>query len=399
MYSKVNLSEDIYWLGVNDRRTHLFENLYPIENGVAYNSYLIVDEKVALVDTVEISKADDYLEKIKSILGERKIDYLIVNHMEPDHSGAIKDIVREYPEITIVGNKRTFGMLQCYYGMCTNQHVVENGSVLNLGKHELKFFLTPWLHWPETMMTFETTNGILFSGDAFGSFGTLDGGIFDDEVNLRFYEDEMLRYYANIVGKYSNMVPKAFAKLKDIDIKMIAATHGPIWRTDLGKVLKFYQDWSTHETEKGVVIVFGTMYGNTEKMADAIARRVAENGIKNIRVYDASKTHHSYIIRDIWKYKGVILGSCAYNSTLFPSMKYLVDKIEHLAPKNHLLGIFGSYTWNGGGVKTLNSFAENIGWEVISNSVETKGIPQATSFKECTEMADKMAQRINEIFE
>jgi len=395
----IKVTENVYWLGMNDRRTHLFENLWPIENGVAYNAYLIDDEKVALIDTVEISKADEFIEKIKSVLGNRQLDYLIINHMEPDHSGALKDIVRQYPDIKFVGNKRTFAMLDSFYQITSNIIEIENGTTLDLGKHKLKFYLTPWVHWPETMMTYELTNGILFSADAFGSFGTLDGGIFDDEINLNFYWDEMLRYYSNIVGKYSNMVQKALTKLADVNVKIIAPTHGIVWRKDIGKILAAYNDWSSFKTECGAVIVYGTMYGNTAKMADTIARQLSENGIRNIRVYDASKTHRSYIIRDIWKYKALILGSCAYNSTLFPTVAALVNEIGHMDIKEHLFGIFGSYSWNGGGVKTLVEAAEKHAWELVHEPIETKGAAKEESFENCKKLASNMAKRLKEQFE
>ncbi|MDP4185972.1 MAG: MBL fold metallo-hydrolase, partial [Bacteroidota bacterium] len=272
---QVKLAEDIYYVGVNDRKTHLFENYWPLEKGVAYNAYLIVDEKVALLDTVERSFIDEFLEKLDTILKGRKIDYLIVNHMEPDHSGAIKSIVTRYPEITLVGNKKTFPILSNFYQIEKNTLTIEDGGTLDLGKHKLGFHTIPMVHWPESMVTFESTEKILFSSDAFGSFGSLDGGIFDDELNLSFYEEELMRYFTNIVGKYCPHTQRALKKLDALDIKMIAATHGPIWRTNLSYILDRYHKWSSYQTEPGVVIVYGTMYGNTEKMADVIARQLS----------------------------------------------------------------------------------------------------------------------------
>ncbi|MFW5823275.1 MAG: FprA family A-type flavoprotein, partial [Tangfeifania sp.] len=344
----VNLADDIYFLGYNDRRTNLFENIWPIPHGISYNSYLIVDEKIALIDTVERSFIDEYLENIEEIIGDRAIDYLVINHMEPDHSGALKAIVQKYPEITLVGNKKTFAFVESFYMEPENVHMVHDNDVLDLGKHRLQFQTIPMVHWPETMVTFEETNKILFSGDAFGSYGTLDGGVFDDEINLGFYEIEVMRYFTNIVGKYCPHTQRAIKKLAPLDIKMIAATHGPIWRTDLDWVLTRYNKWSSYDLDKGVVIVYGSMYGNTQKMAEVIARRLAERGIKNIRVYDASKTHASYIINDVFKYKGFIVGSPAYNNSMFPNVEILLSTIEHMAPKNHYLGIFGNFAWNGG---------------------------------------------------
>ncbi len=397
MYNRVKLSEDTFWIGVNDRRTHLFENYWPLPFGVAYNSYLICDEKVALVDTVEISKMEEYIDKIKDILGEeRKVDYLIINHMEPDHSGAIKAIVNEFPEVQLVGNRKTFPMIEGFYGIKDNFMEVKEGDSLSLGRHKLNFYMAPMVHWPETMMTWDETDQILYSADAFGSFGTLDGGIFDDEINLDFYEDELRRYYSNIVGKYGMQVQKALDKLSGLDVKMIASTHGPIWRSHIDKIIADYQKWSRYETEEGVVIVFGSMYGNTEKMAEIIARTLSEEGIKNIRVYDSSKTHSSYIISDIWKYRGVILGSSAYNGGIFTPMRALIRELEHIMPKNHLLATFGSMSWGGGGVRTLEKFAETIKWDVVSESVEARHAADGNDIERLIALGKAMAQRLKE---
>ncbi len=391
---KVNLAKDIYYLGFNDRRTHLFENIWPIPYGVSYNSYLIVDEKVALVDTVERAFIDDYIDEIESIIGDRDVDYLIINHMEPDHSGALKAIVHRYPNITLVGNKKTFGFVEAYYMNPTNTLMVHDDYVLDLGKHKLQFQMIPMVHWPETMVTYEETNKILFSGDAFGSYGTLDGGIFDDEINLEFYEVEVMRYFTNIVGKYCPHTQRAIKKLAPLDIKMIAATHGPIWRSDLDWILTRYNKWSSYDLDCGCVIVYGSMYGNTKKMAETIARQLAVRGIKNIRVYDASKTHSSYIINDIFKYKGFIVGSAAYNNAMFPNVETLLTTVEHMAPKDHYLGIFGNYSWNGGGVKNLKTFAENIKWEMVYEPIEEKGNMKLNTREELIGLANAMADKL-----
>lgn len=394
MLTTVKISNDIYYIGVNDRETYLFENLWPLDHGVSYNAYLIDDQKTAVFDTVKNTKMNVFIDKIDSILKDRPLDYLVINHMEPDHSGAIKALQDKYPDLKLVGNARTFEILENFYGPLKNYHVVKDGDQLSLGKHSLTFYLTPMVHWPETMMTYESTTGTLFSMDAFGGFGTLDGGIFDDEVNLEFYMDETRRYYSNIVGKYGAMVQKALKKLKDANIPMniIAPTHGPVWRSDPQCIIDHYDRWSRAETEEGVVIVYGSMYGNTQKMADVIARRLAENGIKNIRIYDASKTHVSYLISDLWRFKGVILGSCAYNTGLFPTMETLVSKLENTQLKGRLLGIFGTASWSGGGVSSLNKFAEKIKWQQVGESVEAKSSPKEKDFQKCIEIADEMAE-------
>ncbi len=394
---QVNLAEDIYYLGFNDRRTHLFENIWPIPSGISYNSYLIVDEKIALVDTVERAFIDDYLDSIEEIIGEREVEYLIINHMEPDHSGALKAIVHRYPNITLVGNKKTFGFVENFYMKPEKTLMVQDDYVLDLGKHKLQFQMVPMVHWPETMVTFEENTKILFTGDAFGSYGTLDGGIFDDEINLDFYEVEVMRYFTNIVGKYCPHTQRAIKKLAGLDIKMIAATHGPIWRSNLDWILNRYNKWSSYDLDRGVVIVYGSMYGNTKKMAETIARQIAVRGIKNIRVYDASKTHSSYIINDIFKYKGFIVGSAAYNNAMFPNVETLLTTVEHMMPKNHLLGIFGNYSWNGGGVKNLKTFAEKIKWEMVYEPIEEKGNMKVATQEELIKLADAMADRLLEM--
>jgi flavorubredoxin len=390
----INLTDSIYFLGYNDRRTHLFENIWPIPHGISYNSYLVVDEKIALIDTVERSFIDEFLDSIEEIVGQRKVDYLVINHMEPDHSGALKAVIQKYPDIILVGNKKTFSFVESFFKEPDKVLLVHDDSVLNLGTHRLQFQTIPMVHWPETMVTYEETNKILFSGDAFGSYGTLDGGIFDDEINLEFYEVEVMRYFTNIVGKYCPHTQRAIKKLAPLDIKMIAATHGPVWRTDLQWVLTRYNKWSSYDLDEGVVIVYGSMYGNTQKMAEVIARRIAERGIKNIRVYDASKTHASYIINDVFKYRGFIVGSPAYNNSMFPNVENLLSTIEHMAPKDHYLGIFGNFLWNGGGVKNLMTFAEKIKWELVYNPVEEKGALKKENKEKLIQLADAMADKL-----
>lgn len=395
MYNTIPLIEDIFWVGLNDRHTDLFENLWPLPKGVSYNAYLVRDEKTALIDTVEVSRGNDLLLKIKSLLKEgQAIDYLVINHIEPDHSGAIKDIIREFPDITIVGNKRTFQILAGLYGITENLLAVKHKDELPLGRRTLQFAITPWVHWPETMMTYVAGEGILFSGDAFGSFGALDGGIFDNEISMEHYNNEILRYFTNVMGSYAGMAAKALKKIEHLDIKTLAPTHGPIWRNRVQQMLDDYERWGTYQAEKGVVILFGTMYGNTEKMADVIARRLVEKGVHNVKVINSARVHFSDILTELWRYKGVIMGSCAYNSGVFPAMGDILNKLSHIKLKNRLLGVFGSFSWNGGGVKSLQNFAEQTDWQLIAEPVETKGQPATESFNQCIAMADKMAEAL-----
>ncbi|GAF05647.1 FprA family A-type flavoprotein [Saccharicrinis fermentans] len=396
MYKPVKLTDDVFYVGVNDRRTHLFENIWPIERGVAYNSYVIADEKVALIDSVEIGQVEKYLKKIKAIIGDRPIDYLVVNHMEPDHGGSIDIIRKMYPEIQIVGNKKTLPMLEGYFGISDNTLEIKEGDCLHLGKHTLNFYLVPMVHWPETMVTYESKEQILFSADAFGSFGTLDGAIFDDEFEFEYYRDEMRRYYSNIVGKYGSPVQKALDKLANLDIKMIASTHGPIWRKYIKEVINYYDKWSKYETEEGVVVAYASMYGNTEEMAEAVARELAENGIKHIRVHDVSKSHASFIISDIFKYRGVILASPTYCNELHPNMEALTSKLVHMGVQNHYLGILGSFSWSGAAVKKLTAIGEQLKWEIVGESVEEKHALKSNKYDACLKLGTAMADRLKQ---
>lgn len=370
------ISNKIHYIGTNDRKKHLFENNWPLPYGVAYNTYLIADEHPALVDTLEYGSDNDYLTRINTILEGRPLEYLIINHLEPDHSSMIGEILKAYPNVTVVGNCTTFKLLENYYPVPAEQKLeVMDGSTLSLGHHVLTFAWVPWVHWPETMVTYDTTDKVLFSCDAFGGFGTLDGGIFDDEIDFeRNYLSEMRRYYSNIVGKWSDKVQLAFKKLAGLEIKIICPSHGPIWRENPGKVLGLYDKWSRHEAEKGVVIIYASMYGNTEKMADSIARAIAEEGIKNIRVFDVSKTHVSYLINEIWEYNGLILGTCAYNGEMHPMMHHLVHEISVANPQNKVVGVFGSSSWNGAGVRTLKKKLTEMKMDFIEKGVELSGV-------------------------
>ena len=397
MHYTAHVRGHVHWIGVNDRRKRLFENIWPLDRGVSYNSYLIVDDKTALIDTVEDRSAGNYIERIGSLLQGRSLDYLVVNHMEPDHSGEVKAVFDAFPGVTIVGNSKTHKMIEAYWGITDRLLCVDDGQTLPLGHHNLKFVLTPWVHWPETMMTYDSTEQILFSGDAFGSFGTLDGGIFDDELDTNEYIDEMRRYYSNIVGKYSNMVQKAFAKLSGVPVMVVAPTHGPIWRQNPNVVLSLYDKWSRYEAEDGVVIGVASMYGNTELMADYIARKLCEEGVKSIKIHDVSRTHISHIISDIWKYKGLILGSCAYNSFMFPLMEQLTRELSHMKIRGKYLGLFGSYSWNGGGAKHLQEFAEESGLELVAETADIYGKPTIEKLQQCDLIAKAMAKRLKGI--
>lgn len=391
----MELKGNVHYVGVNDRNKTLFENLWPLPYGVSYNSYLIADDDaVVLVDTVDVAFFEVYLKKIRAVIGDRKIDYLIINHMEPDHSGSISLIKQYYPDIVLVGNKKTFDMVDGYYGVGGERKVVAEGDSLKVGRHDLHFYLIPMVHWPETMVTFDSTDGILFSGDAFGCFGALNGGCIDKNINTEIYMGEMRRYYSNIVGKFGNPVQKALQKCSGLDIKMICPTHGPVWEEKIAEVVAMYDKLSRYEAEEGVVIAYGTMYGNTEQMAEAIAEELSAQGIKNIVMHNVSKTPHSFILADIFRYKALIVGCTTYNMNLYPEMEALLSKVAARDMKNRLIGYFGSFTWASAAVKKLGEYATQLKFEVVGNPVEMKQSMSASSEQQARELAVAMADRL-----
>ena len=391
----MELKGNVHYVGVNDRNKTLFENLWPLPYGVSYNSYLIADDDaVVLVDTVDVAFFEVYLKKIRAVIGDRKIDYLIINHMEPDHSGSISLIKQYYPDIVLVGNKKTFDMVDGYYGVGGERKVVAEGDSLKVGRHDLHFYFIPMVHWPETMVTFDSTDGILFSGDAFGCFGALNGGCIDKNINTEIYIGEMRRYYSNIVGKFGNPVQKALQKCSGLDIKMICPTHGPVWEEKIAEVVAMYDKLSRYEAEEGVVIAYGTMYGNTEQMAEAIAEELSAHGIKNIVMHNVSKTPHSFILADIFRYKALIVGCTTYNMHLYPEMEALLSKVAARDMKNRLIGYFGSFTWASAAVKKLGEYATQLKFEVVGNPVEMKQSMSAGSEQQARELAVAMADRL-----
>lgn len=390
----VQINDFLHYVGVNDRETGLFENMWPLDYGISYNSFLINSEKTALLDTVKITRVSDFTEKVREAIGDRPLDYLVIHHMEPDHSGSIPTILEIYPNVTIVGNKKTLEFLKDFYGEFENTLEVKDGDTLDLGTRKLKFFTTPMVHWPESMVSYEVNSKILFSQDAFGGYGSLDGSIFDDELSLESVTPEIRRYFTNIVGKFSKQVQLALKKLSSLEISMICPVHGPIWRTNPEKIIELYDKWSRYEVEDGVVIVYGSMYGNTQKMAEIIARELVVQGIEKVKVFDLSKTHESYILSSVWKYKGLMLGSCTYNNYMFPLMTKFTSILEMNKIENHILGIFGSYSWSGAAVKSLKAFAEKTKFEVLDESVEVKCSVKDKDAEALKALAREMAEKI-----
>lgn len=362
MHSVRKVTEDLYWVGANDRRLALFENIHPIPRGVSYNSYLLLDQQTVLFDTVDWSACRQFLENIEFVLNGRPLDYLVVNHMEPDHASSMEEVLIRYPNAKIISNNKAF-MLMRQFGFHIDGRTeeVKEGDTKSFGKHTVTFVSAPMVHWPEVMATFDTTNGVLFSADAFGTFAALNGKLFNDEMNFdRDWIDEARRYYTNIVGKYGPQVQALLKKAAKLDIKYICPLHGPVWRSNLGYFLDKYDKWSKYEPEeKGVLIVYGSMYGNTESTADALASKLVEKGITNVALYDVSNTHVSYLISESFRYSHIVLASVTYNLGIYPPMyNYLMD-MKALNLQNRTFAIVENGSWACKSGTLMRSFLEN----------------------------------------
>ena len=343
------VTEDLYWVGGNDRRIELFENIFPLSDGVSYNSYLLLDEKTVLFDSADYAIGRQFLENIQAVLNGRSLDYLIVNHMEPDHCAMIDELVLRYPDMQIIGNAKTFPMIDQFFNFDLDgkKITVKEGDTFSSGKHTLHFVMAPMVHWPEVMMTYDETDKILFCADAFGTFKALNGNIFNDEVDFdRDWLDEARRYYTNIVGKYGMQVQTVLKKAAGLDIRMLCPLHGPIWRTDLDYIIGKYDKWSKYEPEeKGVMIAYASMYGNTENMAEILANILAEEGVKKICMHNISKTHVSELIADSFKYSHIVLAAPTYNNGIYPVMDNYLEDMKALALKNRTVAVLGNGSW------------------------------------------------------
>jgi flavorubredoxin len=349
------------------------------------------------MDTVKKGSLPACLDRIDHVLGSgTKIDYLVIHHLEPDHSGSVPFLRERFPDMQIIGNAKTVEFLQHIYGITDNVRVVKDGEELDLGGRTLTFFLTPMVHWPETMMSYDTQDKILFSGDAFGGFGTLDGDIFDDKLDIAYYEDEILRYFSNIVGKYTVPVQKAIEKLKGLDVRVVAATHGPVWRSHPEEIIERYDRWSRQQGDEGIVIAYGSMYGSTERMMEAVAAGIRDTGFRNIRVHDLSRSHVSYVIRDAWRYKGLILGTPTYDTGMFPPVNALVHLLQEKKLKNRVVGLFGTYGWSGGGVKGLKVFVEAAKLQLMEPVIESRFSATDDEFDRCRELGRNVVAAVRD---
>lgn len=391
----MKITDRIHYVGVNDSIKELFEGLWPLPYGVSYNSYLINDQKVAVVDTVEAGFEEDFLAEIHEVIGDKPIDYLIVNHMEPDHSSLTAYLLERYPQMKIVANAKTLPMLKGYYDTPEERVLVmAEGQTLSLGSSTLRFHMVPMVHWPETMVTYLEEEHTLFSGDAFGTFGNVDENVIDDEETFEEYRDEMIRYYSNIVGKYGAPVQAALKKLEGLRIDRICSTHGPVWEVNVDQVVALYDQLSRYEVGRGVCIVYGSMYGNTAAAADALAEELEKRGVP-YAVHDLAGNNEESLglsgaLRDVFKYDTVAVGSPTYNGGIYPPAESFMKALAARGIKGRRFYAFGSYTWAAASVRLLNGLAKDMDFNVLGDGM---AFAQAYTQEKCdmAALADLLA--------
>ena len=388
------ISENVYAISVNDRTTDLFEGLWPItKEGVSYNSYLINDEKKVLIDLTKDFKTDTLVDQIAAICRPEALDYLILNHMEPDHTGAVRTLMRVAPKATILCTAKAVPLLKDFYGITDRIREVADTEKLSVGKRTLQFFHAPFVHWPETMVTYAIEDKILFSCDAFGGYGALRGYNFDDEcTDLDYYKRESLRYYSNIVAKFSKPVLNAIEKLSGLDIKVIAPSHGLVWRGHPEQIIELYSKWAnyaTGETEPEITLLYGSMYGNTEEVMNSIASGVSSSGVP-VEIFDVARTHSSYILPSLWTKKGVIIGAPTYEGSLFPAMQSVLEEVGIKRVMNKKAALFGSFGWSGGAEKKMRSIIEPLKWEV-TDTFFFRGGPTEENLKKALDFGKDFA--------
>ncbi len=397
----IEVKPGIHWIGVNDRTTDLFEGLWPItKEGVSYNAYVVKGEKTALIDMAKDFKADELVDQIAQLTDPTDLDYIVINHMEPDHTGVLRTLRRVAPKTEILSTKKAIDMLDAYYGITEGVREVKDGETLDLGGRTLKFVSAPFVHWPETMMTYETKNKVLFSCDAFGSYGALQGAIFDDQCTRSdFYETEALRYYVNIVALYYRPVLKAIEKLADLPVDIVAPSHGLIWRKHPERIIELYKRWAEYASKPGdlgVTLLYGTMYGTTERMVEAVAEGVARAGVP-IDIFDVRHTHGSYFLPSLYIKRGVLVGAPTYEGGMFPPMIDALHMAEHKRIFHKHAGYFGSFGWSGGARRDFNDLTETLRWDVDKEMVwEFKGGAPPTLLKEGEEFGYRFAQSLKE---
>ena len=400
MHSTRKVKDDLIYVGGSDRRLSRFENLFPIPKGVSYNSYVLLDEKTVLFDTADESISRQYIENVVHALNGRPLDYMVVQHMEPDHCAMIDDMLRRYPEAKMVCSAKAVGMFAQFYGtdVAARALVVKEGDKLSTGEHTLHFVMAPMVHWPEVMVTYDEKDKILFSADAFGTFGARAGNIFDDEITFdTTWMNDARRYYTNIVGKYGVQVQALLKKAASLDIEMICPLHGPIWRKDLSLLLEKYQKWSTYEPEdKTVMIAYATMYGNTENAANVLAGMLADKGVKNIAMYDVSETDVSELVAESFRCSHLVLAAPTYNSGTQPKMEAYLSDIKALNLQNRTVAVIDNGTWAATAGKQMIGMLEGMkNMTILENTISIKSALAENQLGALEALADELAKQVN----
>ena len=399
MHSTRKVTEDLIYVGGSDRRLSRFENLFPIPRGVSYNSYVLLDEKTVVMDTADDSISRQYLENVTYALGGRALDYLVVQHMEPDHCAMIDVLLRRYPDAKLVCSAKALSMLNQFYGLDAKDRalVVAEGDKLSTGRHTLHFIMAPMVHWPEVMVTYDEVSRVLFSADAFGTFGALAGNIFDDEISFdNVWMNDARRYYTNIVGKYGAQVQMLLKKASALDIEMICPLHGPIWRSNLGLLLEKYQKWSTYEPEdKAVMIAYASMYGNTENAANVLACLLAERGVKNIAMYDVSETDVSELVAESFRCSHLVLAAPTYNGGLYPRMESFLADVKALSLQKRTVALLENGTWAPVAAKHMRTVVDSMkDITVLDGAIAIKSAPTDNQLTAFEALADEIAAQI-----
>ncbi len=393
------ITEDMYWVGGNDRRIALFENVYPVPEGMSYNSYVVLDEKTVLLDTVDKAVSGIFFENLTYVLNGRPLDYLIVNHMEPDHCASIAETVMLYPDVKIVGNAKTIAMIKQFFDFDIDSRAitVKEGDTLNTGKHTFNFVLAPMVHWPEAMVTYDAADKILYSADAFGTFGAINGNIFADEVNFETEKlSEARRYYTNIVGKYGAPVQTLLKKASALEIKMICPLHGLIWRENISWFIDKYNTWSSYAPEeKAVVIAYATIYGGTENAAEILASALAENGVKNIRMYDVSVTHPSVVLSECFRASHIVFASPTYNAGIFCNMETVITELKAHAFQNRTAAVIENGSWALSSGKLIRAALEEMkNITIIGENISVKSAVKEEQRAQLEALAKQIAKEL-----
>ena len=393
------ITNGIHYVGVNDRCKYKFENLWPLPYGVSYNAYLITDKKNVLIDTVDAAYTDRLLDNIAEIIGDGKIDYLIINHMEPDHAATLGTVLSRYPEATVIGNAKTLPMIKQFFPMEVEGRfqAVKEGDTLSLGRHELTFVMAPLVHWPEVMMTYDTTEKALFCADAFGTFGAMDGNIFADEVNFeQEWLDDARRYYTNIVGKYGTPVQNVLKKAAGLDIQYLCPLHGPIWRENIGWFLEKYKRWSTYTPEAWTAAIFcGSIYGHTENACEILASRLAEKGVRHVRIFDVSHTDVSEQVSAAFQCSHLVFASATYNGGIYTPMETLLLELKAHALQNRTVALIENGSWGPAAARLMAKHLEEMkGMEQIAPPITIRSAVKEEQYRKLEDLADLIAADI-----